>query len=285
MAIMLDLASVRLFILAAELGNLTRAAEAAGTVQPVVSARLKGLEAALGRKLLERTPRFVRPTMDGLAFLPKARALMAAHEAAARFDDEPAMRFAIGASDHALGTGLEHVIHHVRAALPTRGALELRLGLSQHVRALFDDGELDAVVIRREAGGADGEVLGTDPLGWRSMADKVVAPDFPIPLVTLGPPCGVRAMAIRHLDATNRPWREAFVGGSCGALVAAVRAGLGIAPMGAVASGRMGDVGAHFGLPELPPSEIVMFARTGSPAASAAAHALEGAVRTMLRGQ
>ncbi len=285
MAIMLDLASVRLFVLAVELGNLTRAAEAAGTVQPVVSARLKGLEAALGRKLLERTPRFVRPTMDGLAFLPKARALMAAHEAAARFDDEPTMRFAIGASDHALGTGLEHVIHHVRTALPPQGAIELRLGMSQHVRTLFDDGELDAIVIRREAGGADGEVLGTDPLGWRSMADKVVAPELPIPLVTLGPPCGVRAMAIRHLDATNRPWREAFVGGSCGALVAAVRAGLGIAPMGAVASGRMGDVGAHFGLPELPPSEIVMFARTGSPAASAAARALEGAVRTMLRGQ
>ncbi|MBM0207215.1 LysR family transcriptional regulator [Micromonospora sp. STR1s_5] len=68
---MLDLASVRLFILAVEFGNLTRAAQAAGTVQPVVSARLKGLEAALGRKLLERTPRYVRPTEDGLAFLAK----------------------------------------------------------------------------------------------------------------------------------------------------------------------------------------------------------------------
>jgi DNA-binding transcriptional LysR family regulator len=33
----LDLESVRLFVLAAEFGNLTRAAEAAGTVQPVVS--------------------------------------------------------------------------------------------------------------------------------------------------------------------------------------------------------------------------------------------------------
>ena len=81
---MLDLASVRLFILAVEFGNLTRAAEAAGTVQPVVSARIKGLEAALGRRLLERTPRFVRPTKEGMAFLPKARALMAAHEDAAR---------------------------------------------------------------------------------------------------------------------------------------------------------------------------------------------------------
>jgi len=280
---MLDLASVRLFILAVEFGNLTRAAEAAGTVQPVVSARLKGLEAALGRKLLERTPRFVRPTEDGLAFLAKARALMAAHDEAARPDDKPRMRFAIGASDHALGTGLEHVIRHVRAALPLGSTIELRLGLSQHVRALFDDGKLDAVIIRREAGGAEGEVLGADPLGWRSLEEHVVATDLAIPLITLGPPCGVRSIAIRHLDAANRPWQEAFVGGSCTALLAAVRAGLGIAPMGAVASGRMSDVGSRFGLPDLPPSEIAMFARTSSPAASAAARALEAAIRAMLR--
>jgi hypothetical protein len=53
--------------------------------------------------------------------------------------------------------------------------------------------------------------------------------------------------------------------------------------MGAVASGRMSDVGTRLGLPELPPSEIVMFVRTSSPATSAAARALEAAIRTMLR--
>jgi DNA-binding transcriptional LysR family regulator len=280
---MLDLTSVRLFILAVEFGNLTRAAEAAGTVQPAVSARLKGLEAALGRKLLERTPRFVRPTDDGLAFLAKAHALMAAHDEATRFDDAPSVRIVIGASDHALGTGLEHVIRHVRAALPARSLVELRLGLSQQVRSSFDEGELDAVIVRREAGGSDGEVLGMDPLGWRSIEDDVVGPDRPVPLVTLGPTCGVRSMAVRHLDAARRPWREAFVGGSCSALVAAVRAGLGIAPMGAVASGRMSDVGTRYDLPALPPSEIVMFARAHSPSAGAAARALEAAVQSMLR--
>ena len=45
---MLDLASIRLFILAVEFGNLTRAAEAAGTVQPVVSARVKDWKRHLG---------------------------------------------------------------------------------------------------------------------------------------------------------------------------------------------------------------------------------------------
>ena len=87
--------------------------------------------------------------------------------------------------------------------------------------------------------------------------------DAPVPLATLGPPCGVRAMAIRQLEAARRPWREAFVGGSCAALLAGVRAGLGVAPMGRVASGAMPDHGPRLGLPALPSSEIVLFARAG----------------------
>src|SRR5687768_3960908 len=99
---MLDLASVRLFLLAVEFGNLTRAAEAAGTVQPVVSQRLRQLEQRLGRRLLERTPRAVRLTESGSDFLPRARALLAAHDAAMAPPGGAARpRFALGLSDHA----------------------------------------------------------------------------------------------------------------------------------------------------------------------------------------
>jgi len=49
---MLDLESIRLFVLTADLGSLTRAAEAAGTVQPVVSQRLRLLEERLGCRML-----------------------------------------------------------------------------------------------------------------------------------------------------------------------------------------------------------------------------------------
>lgn len=279
---MLDLVSVRLFLLVVEFGNLTRAAEAAGTVQPVVSARIKALEAMLGFRLLERTPRFVRLTSDGVAFVDRARLLMAAHDEALRPDPRPAPRLAIGASDHVLGTGLEQVIRQLRLALPARSSIELRVGLSQHVRAAFDAGELDAAIVRREAGGSDGEVLGRDPLGWRAMA-TTTDEDGVVPLVTLGPPCGVRAAAIRHLDAARRPWREAFTGGSTVALLAAVRAGLGVAPMGAIASGGLDDAGSRLGLPPLPASEVVMLARTGSPETRAAARTLQTVLRITLR--
>jgi DNA-binding transcriptional LysR family regulator len=281
---MLDLESVRLFILVVDLGNLTRAAEAAGTVQPVVSQRLRSLEAAVGRKLLERTPRFVRLTPDGTVFLAKARALLAAHDDATVFADAPAATFALGASDHATGASLEQVMRVVRSCLPSQAVIEVHLGMSHHIRGLYDAGELDVAIVRRENGGANGEILGRDPLGWRAADDFSLAVGLPIPLVTLGPPCGVRAAAIRQLEQIGRPWRQVFIGGSCASLLAAVNAGLGIAPMGAIASGRLPDRGPALGLPPLPASEITLLARAGSPMIASATRGLERAMRAILRG-
>jgi DNA-binding transcriptional LysR family regulator len=275
---MLDLESVRLFVLAAEFGNLTRAAEAAGTVQPVVSQRLKALEAALGRKLLERSPRFVRPTEDGAGFLARVRELLALHDAALQFSDTSPVRFAFGASDHALGIGLETVLRKVKAVLPCNAVIDVKLGLSHDMRTLFDERVLDAAIIRREGSGGDGEVLGKDPLGWRAPEGWTLPADGPVPLAILAPPCGVRAAAIRLLDQAKIPWREAFVASSCAAVLAAARAGIGVAPMGRAASGAAPDVGASLSLPALPASEIVLYAHTNS----AAINALAAAVRATL---
>lgn len=278
---MLDLEAVRLFVLAAEYGNLTRAAEAAGTVQPVVSVRLKALEAALGRKLLDRTPRYVRLTEVGAHFLERARALLAAHDhAVAPAGTEP-VRIAIGISDHALGTAFDVVLRRMRSVLPPFTAFDLRLGQSHEIRELFEAGTIDLGVIRREGVGTGGEVLGDDPLIW------CAPPGFEwresVPLVSLPPPCGVRAVAVRALDKAGIAWRDAFIGGSCLALVAAVRAGLGVAPLG-----RMIDFGwpqslGPTDLPPLPSSQIVMLARTPGPVEAAAARALAASVREILR--
>ncbi|WGF87446.1 LysR family transcriptional regulator [Marinivivus vitaminiproducens] len=279
---MLDLQSVRLFVLAADLGSLTKAAQAEGTVQPVVSQRIKALEAMLGRKLLERTPRFVRPTGPGEAFLERARALLAMHEDAVRFVDAPSLSFAVGISDQAVGARIESVLKTVRAALPHHATVEVRTGLSQDVKQDFDSGRLDAAIVRREAGGSDGQVLGTDPLGWRAAEGFSFESGAAVPLAMLAPPCGTRAVAVRELDAASVSWREAFIGGSCAALLAGVRAGLGVAPMGRTASADMPDRGGALGLPPLPRSEIVLFARAGSPEASAAIRVLDAAVRSVL---
>lgn len=73
---MLDLDTVRAFVLVADLASFTRAADALGTTQSAVSLKLKRLEAQLGKPLLARTPRTVKLAPDGETFLPAARALL-----------------------------------------------------------------------------------------------------------------------------------------------------------------------------------------------------------------
>src|SRR5436189_5701491 len=62
------------FVVIAEEGSFTRAAERLLVAQPSLSQQIGVLEAELGGPLLERLPRGVRLTMAGQNFLPEARA-------------------------------------------------------------------------------------------------------------------------------------------------------------------------------------------------------------------
>ena len=99
----LDIATIKAFLLVADLQSFTRAAEALGTTQAAVSLKLQRLEALLGKRLVERSPRAVRLTADGAAFLDRARALMEAHDSALSGDAPAAQSLSLGISDHAAG--------------------------------------------------------------------------------------------------------------------------------------------------------------------------------------
>jgi DNA-binding transcriptional LysR family regulator len=80
--IMLDVDAVRAFVAIAESQSFTRAAEALGSTQGAISVKLKRLEERIGKKLIERTPRLVRLSAEGAAFLESAREFLAAHDRA-----------------------------------------------------------------------------------------------------------------------------------------------------------------------------------------------------------
>src|SRR5437588_6199112 len=113
----LDLDTVQAFVLVADLASFTRAAEASGTTQSAVGLKLKKLEQRLGRRLVERTPRLVRLSAEGAAFLDRARDLLAAHERALR-PEGTQQRLAIGISEHAAGAELAVLIARLNAYDP-----------------------------------------------------------------------------------------------------------------------------------------------------------------------
>jgi len=76
----MELRHLSYFVAVAEEGQVTRAAARLSVAQPAVSAQLRRLERELGEPLFHRDQRGVRLTGAGEAFLPHARAALAAAE-------------------------------------------------------------------------------------------------------------------------------------------------------------------------------------------------------------
>lgn len=274
----LDLELVRAFVHVAELSSFTRAAEALGGTQAGVSLKLRKLEERLGRTLLERTPRLVRLTADGSAFLERARRLLAADRDARLWDAAPSRRLRLGISDHVTGDTLPGLLRRLATASPGL-VFDIRMGFSRLLLDAFDAGDLDAVVVRREGDRRDGQMLRQDRYGWFA-GPGWHAVDGHLPLALLAAPCGVRAGAIAALDSAAIGWREAFTGGSVSSVGAAVAAGLAVAPMAAhLAPAGSVEVGPALNLPVLPAATVMLVARTGDAPAKTALRELAAFLR------
>lgn len=277
----LDVDTVQAFLLVAELQGFTRAAEALGTTQAAISMKLQRLETLLGKRLVERSPRAVRLTADGSAFLHHARALMEAHDRALSGETPARQQLTLGISDHAAGPELVPLLERLHA-VASQLALAVTIGFSREVLDAYDAGELDAVIVRQEGSRRGGEKLAEDEFGWFATKRFVWPRGDALPLATLAPPCGVRAVAIRALDKAGIDWTESFVGGGVTAVVAAALAGLAVAPLvRRIAPPGLVDIGPAHKLPRLGPSKVMLHSKVSDPAKLAALRTLAATFRSV----
>jgi DNA-binding transcriptional LysR family regulator len=276
----LDVEAVQAFVLVADLTSFTRAAEAMGSTQSAVSLKIKRLESGLGRRLFERTPRLVRLSAEGSAFLASARNLVAAHQSAIGSFAIERRRLVVGISHHIVGANLARVLKRIDATDPGL-VMELRIDTSRAMLEAYDGGALDAaIVLRHDSRRRDGEMLLEEDFGWMAAPDFNHQPGEPLRLATQADPCSVRAMAIGALDAAGIPWTEVFVGGGVATIGAAISAGLAIAalvrrvaPVGSV------DLGPRLGLPKLPAGQVMLYSSLTDARARGALRTLGAAFR------
>ena len=256
----LDIEAVQAFVLTADLKSFTRAAEAMDTTQSAVSLKIKRLEDGLGRRLLERTPRLVRLSADGSAFLGPARHLVAAHHGAVGSFGLEQRRLVVGISHHIVGSELPLLLKRMSGAEPSL-VLEMRVATSREVLDEFDRGAIDAaIVLRHDNRRRDGETILEEAFGWMAAPDFERHSGEPLRLATQAEPCSVRSMAIDALNAAGIAWTEVFVGGGISTTGAAVSAGLAVAALGRrVAPPGTIDVGAKFDLPPLPSRDVMLY--------------------------
>jgi DNA-binding transcriptional LysR family regulator len=146
----MELRQVRYFLAVAEELHFGRAAGRLRIVQSAVSQQVRRLERELGLDLFDRTTRNVTLTAAGQAFLPRARTLAAAEEAAletmAVFRADQLTTLHVGTST-GLGTRLERLLADMAHRAPEI-TVELHSAPPASRLQRVRDGELDAAFVR-----------------------------------------------------------------------------------------------------------------------------------------
>lgn len=276
----LDIGAVKAFALAADLKSFTRAAELLGTTQSAVSLKLRRLEEQLGHRLLERTPRQVRLSVQGLVFLAAARDLIAAHDRATlAFAAEP-HRLAIGISHQLIGGELPVALRRIKERDPHL-IVEMRVAGTGELMEAYRRNELDAaLVLRADDRRKQGKAAFAETFSWYAAADWRLRAGEPLPLATQGESCRIRAVAVRALDRAGIAWREVFVGKGSAILGAAASAGMAVAvlPKRAAPSDAV-DVGARLALPPIPAQDVMLYSALTDRRSREALRALATALR------
>lgn len=227
---MLDPTLLRTFLAVAETGSFTAAAARLGISQPTVSQHVRRLEDGIGRRLFSRDSRDVQLTDNGDALTGFARTILAAQASAESYFSGSAMsgRLRFGAADDLAITQLPRILRQFRALHP-RINLELTVNQSDVLRRRLAAGHLDLIFVKEPVGTAEGTFVGRDSLVWVADERTQVEADSPVPLVAYQTPSYSRALAIETLEAAGHTWRITCNVREVNGLLAALRAGLGIA--------------------------------------------------------
>ncbi len=256
----LDIAAVKAFVLAADLRSFTRAGDALGITQSAVSLKLRRLEEQLGRRLLERTPRQVRLSVEGEAFLGAARELISAHDAATAAFEKEQRRLVVGINHLLIGGELPSLLRRVRDLDPGL-RVEMRIGGTRELMLAHAQGEIDAaLVLRPDDRRKQGKTVFVENFSWFGAMDWKPQAGKPLPLATQGDPCRIRAGAIRALDRAGVAWDEVFIGKGAAILGAAASGGIAVAVLAnrAAPAGTL-DVGDLLSLPRIPPQDVMLY--------------------------
>lgn len=229
----LDLDALRSFIAVADSGGFTAAGSQLGRSQAAISIKIKKLEDTLGRRVFDRTSRSLQLTRDGEMLLGYARRMLDLNDETLRRFAEPdaAGEIRLGVVEYFVPDHLPTVLSRFARIYP-RVHIDVTVGMSSSVIEQLDAGQLDLVIAKRDEAETRGRVI------WREAMQWICAPDFQpddhatLPFCALPPPCIFRSRGLDVLKQAGRAWRVVYTSESGMGVLAAARAGLGIAVMG-----------------------------------------------------
>jgi DNA-binding transcriptional LysR family regulator len=274
----LDPDLLRSFLAVAQSLSFTQAAQRLGLRQPTVSQHVRKLEEAVGRPLFIRDTRSVTLTADGEALAGFARTILAAHEQAAGYFSGSGLRgrLRFGVSDDLALTPLPRILRDFRQLYP-RIDLELTVAQSGALHRRLESGHLDVAFVKHDVGDGRGRLVRRDRLVWAAVQGARLSVDRPMPLVVYQAPSLSRSRAVEALDRAGRPYRITCTVRGVNGILAAARAGLGVAIFArSLVPDDLVELPASADLPELGEIDLVLL--TNPRAATEPAEALTTAI-------
>lgn len=276
----LETALLRSFVTAVRAGSISRAAAALGHTQPALSQQLRKLERAVGRPLLHRAPSGVSPTRAGEELLPYAERILAlSAQALAETGRALTGHCGVGLLEDLAASRLSQVLADL-ARLHPDATLEVLSLSNAAMREAYDTGRVQLVL--DEVANLPWPPRWTVrlPLVW-AVGQGVAADADPLPVVLFSNTCAWRTSVLETLEGTGRRWRVAFESNSLAGVLAALRAGLGVAallPANLEPAMACHDAAA---LPALPDVELGLARHPGTEG-DALIDAVETALRRMI---
>ncbi|MCU1577934.1 MAG: LysR family transcriptional regulator [Rhodoglobus sp.] len=264
---MFDPVLLKTFVAVAETLSFTQAATRLSLSQPTVSQHIRKLEVAAGRNLVSRDTRAVALTDNGDAMLGFARTILAAQDQASSYFTGSAMRgrLRFGSADDLALTQLPGILRDFRQLYPQIN-LELTVNQSPVLLKRLQAGQLDLVFIKQGPGGTDGKLVRRDRMVWVGHKSVSLDASTPVPVIAYQAPSISRTYAIRSLEQIGRTWRITCNVREVNGVLAAVRAGIGIAafPQSLIPA-DLDQVSAAHGLPELGDIDFVLLDNPRAP--------------------
>jgi DNA-binding transcriptional LysR family regulator len=266
---------LRTFVAVAQSLSFTRAAETLGLRQPTVSQHVRRLEEAVGRPLFVRDTRSVSLTSDGEAMAGFAREILAAQERAVGYFTGSHLqgRLRFGVTDDLALTPLPRILRDFRQLYP-RIDLELTVLQNDALVRRIESGHLDVAFVKRGANDPKsprGQLVRRDQLVWCGIEGTRLDAEQPVPLVVYQAPSLSRAISVQALEKVGRRSRITCTVRGVNGVLAAVRAGLGVAVMArTLMPTDLVELSAA-GLPRLPHLDLVLLTNRRAPAEPAKA--------------
>lgn len=264
----MDLATdlLRTFVAAADSENYTAAAVLVHRTQSAVSMQMKRLEESVGKSLFQRNGRSMKLTPEGRTLLNYARRILKIHDEALAALSQPELsgRVRLGAPDDYAERLLPRVLARFAGAYP-QVQVDVTCGLSAGLAAALDNNELDLVVFGNGEVPARGEEIFREQVVWAASNRHLVYEHDPLPIAVYHESCIYRQWALKSLDGIGRNYRIAYTSPGIAGILAAVKGGLAVAPMGlSTISEGIRVLKPADGFPELPTAVITLIKARGA---------------------